>query len=89
MPQCGAHTSAPQGSRAAAKRNGIEIRNTTFYDMVDDVKKAMSGLLAPDACARNMLGKRLAPGSVQYFQGRQGRGCRVTDGHRGTRRRSA
>ena len=33
---------------AAAKRNGIEIRYyNIIYDLVDDVKKAMSGLLAP------------------------------------------
>ncbi|MBP2559519.1 translation initiation factor IF-2 [Neorhizobium galegae] len=36
-------------ARAAAERNGIEIRYyNIIYDLVDDVKSAMSGLLSPE-----------------------------------------
>src|SRR2546421_1845757 len=39
---------ANKEAAAAAKRNGIEIRYyNIIYDLVDDVKKAVSGLLAP------------------------------------------
>ena len=39
---------ANKEAAASSKRNGIEIRYyNIIYDLVDDVKKAMSGLLAP------------------------------------------
>jgi len=44
----GFNVRAHKEAAAAAKRNGIEIRYyNIIYDLVDDVKKAMSGLLAP------------------------------------------
>jgi len=47
---------ANKEAAAAAKRNGIEIRYyNIIYDLVDDVKKAMSGLLAP-TLRETMLG---------------------------------
>jgi translation initiation factor IF-2 len=37
------------GPRLAAEQNGIEIRYyNIIYDLVDDVKAAMSGLLSPE-----------------------------------------
>src|ERR1700676_4144107 len=50
---------ANKEAAAAAKRNGIEIRYyNIIYDLVDDVKKAMSGLLAP-TLRETMLGNAL------------------------------
>ncbi|HWV94836.1 MAG TPA: translation initiation factor IF-2, partial [Vicinamibacterales bacterium] len=47
---------ANKEAAAAAKRNGIEIRYyNIIYDLVDDIKKAMSGLLAP-TLRETMLG---------------------------------
>src|SRR5712691_9277631 len=44
----GFNVRAHKEAASAAKRNGIEIRYyNIIYDLVDDVKKAMSGLLAP------------------------------------------
>src|SRR6478736_3883253 len=44
----GFNVRANKEAAAAAKRNGIEIRYyNIIYDLVDDIKKAMSGLLAP------------------------------------------
>jgi translation initiation factor IF-2 len=44
----GFNVRANKEAAATAKRNGIEIRYyNIIYDLVDDVKKAMSGLLAP------------------------------------------
>ena len=50
---------ANKEAAAAAKRNGIEIRYyNIIYDLVDDIKKAMSGLLAP-TLRETMLGNAL------------------------------
>ena len=69
----GFNVRAHKEAAAAAKRNGIEIRYyNIIYDLVDDVKKAMSGLLAP-TLRETMLGNAADPGSFQHFQGRQGR----------------
>src|SRR5471032_1835931 len=52
----GLNVRAHKEAAAAAKRNGIEIRYyNIIYDLVDDVKKAMSGLLAP-TLRETMLG---------------------------------
>ena len=80
---------ANKEAAAAAKRNGIEIRYyNIIYDLVDDIKKAMSGLLAP-TLRETMLGNAADPGSVQHFQGRQGRRLPRHRRHRGTRRQCA
>ena len=73
-PIIGFNVRAHKEAAAAAKRNGIEIRYyNIIYDLVDDVKKAMSGLLAP-TLRETFLGNAADPGSVQHLQGRQGRG---------------
>ena len=67
-------------AREAAERLGIEIRYyNIIYDLVDDVKKAMSGLLAPTL-------RETTLGNAQILQiftiSKVGKvaGCRVTDG---------
>src|SRR5712664_388347 len=65
---------------AAAKRNGIEIRYyNIIYDLVDDVKKAMSGLLAP-TLRETMLGNALILEVFNISKVGKVAGCRVTDG---------
>src|SRR5690606_28834819 len=71
---------ANKEARESAERNGIEIRYyNIIYDLVDDVKKAMSGLLAP-TLRETMLGSALI---LEVFKGSKVgnvAGCRVTDG---------
>ncbi|WP_315836366.1 translation initiation factor IF-2 [Bradyrhizobium prioriisuperbiae] len=63
-----------------AKRNGIEIRYyNIIYDLVDDVKKAMSGLLAP-TLRETMLGNALILEVFNISKVGKIAGCRVTDG---------
>jgi translation initiation factor IF-2 len=43
------------GALAAAKRLGVEIKTYTIvYEMVDDLKKALAGLLAPDIVEKQL-----------------------------------
>ena len=45
---CAFNVRANTQARALAERNGVEIRQySIIYDLVDDIKNAMSGLLAP------------------------------------------
>lgn len=45
------------GANAAAKRMGVDVRTYSIvYEMIDDLKKAMSGLLTPDIVER-VLGR--------------------------------
>ena len=54
----GFNVRANKEAREAAERAGIEIRYyNIIYDLVDDVKKAMSGLLAPER-ARDLARQR-------------------------------
>jgi translation initiation factor IF-2 len=71
---------AHKEAREQAERSGIEIRQyNIIYDLVDDVKKAMSGLLTPER-RETMLGNAQI---LEVFNiskvGKIG-GCRVTDG---------
>ena len=64
----------------AAKRDGIEIRYyNIIYDLVDDVKKAMSGLLAP-TLRETMLGNAQILEVFNISKIGKVAGCRVTDG---------
>ncbi|MBR1216676.1 translation initiation factor IF-2 [Bradyrhizobium sp. U87765 SZCCT0131] len=64
----------------AAKRDGIEIRYyNIIYDLVDDVKKAMSGLLAP-TLRETMLGNAQVLEVFNISKVGKIAGCRVTDG---------
>jgi translation initiation factor IF-2 len=71
---------ANKEAAAAAKRNGIEIRYyNIIYDLVDDVKKAMSGLLAP-TLRETMLGNAEILEVFNISKVGKVAGCRVTDG---------
>ncbi|GMO29094.1 hypothetical protein BwSH14_30460 [Bradyrhizobium ottawaense] len=71
---------ANKEAAAAAKRNGIEIRYyNIIYDLVDDVKKAMSGLLAP-TLRETMLGNASILEIFNISKVGKVAGCRVTDG---------
>jgi translation initiation factor IF-2 len=68
-------------AKAAADRDGIEIRYyNIIYDLVDDVRAAMSGLLAPTI-------REIFLGNAEVLQvfniSKVGKvaGCRVTEGH--------
>src|SRR5436190_5102327 len=65
----------------SAKRDGIEIRYyNIIYDLVDDVKKAMSGLLTPER-RETMLGNALILEVFNISKVGKIAGCRVTDGN--------
>src|SRR5436853_7573968 len=71
---------ANKEAAAAAKRNGIEIRYyNIIYDLVDDVKKARSGLLAP-TLRETMLGNAEILEIFNVSKVGKIAGCRVTDG---------
>jgi translation initiation factor IF-2 len=71
---------ANKEAAAAAKRNGIEIRYyNIIYDLVDDVKKAMSGLLSP-TLRETMLGNASILEIFNISKVGKVAGCRVTDG---------
>ncbi|EJN14982.1 translation initiation factor IF-2 [Bradyrhizobium sp. YR681] len=71
---------ANKEAAAAAKRNGIEIRYyNIIYDLVDDIKKAMSGLLAP-TLRETMLGNASILEIFNISKVGKVAGCRVTDG---------
>jgi len=71
---------ANKEAREAAERAGIEIRYyNIIYDLVDDVKKAMSGLLPP-TLRETMLGNAQILEVFKVSKVGNVAGCRVTDG---------
>ena len=71
---------ANKEAREAAERVGIEIRYyNIIYDLVDDVKKAMSGLLPP-TLRETMLGNAQILEVFKVSKVGNIAGCRVTDG---------
>ncbi|HVX91682.1 MAG TPA: translation initiation factor IF-2 [Xanthobacteraceae bacterium] len=80
VPIIGFNVRAHKEAREAAERAGIEIRYyNIIYDLVDDVKKAMSGLLAP-TLRETMLGNALILEIFNVSKVGKVAGCRVTDG---------
>jgi translation initiation factor IF-2 len=76
----GFNVRAHKEAREAAERVGIEIRYyNIIYDLVDDVKKAMSGLLTPER-RETMLGNALILEIFNISKVGKIAGCRVTDG---------
>jgi translation initiation factor IF-2 len=76
----GFNVRANKEAHEAAERAGIEIRYyNIIYDLVDDVKKAMSGLLAP-TLRETRLGSALILEIFQVSKVGKVAGCRVTDG---------
>jgi translation initiation factor IF-2 len=71
---------ANKEAREAAERAGIEIRYyNIIYDLVDDVKLAMGGLLAP-VKRETMLGNAVILEIFAVSKVGKVAGCRVTDG---------
>jgi translation initiation factor IF-2 len=76
----GFNVRAHKEAREAAERAGVEIRYyNIIYDLVDDVKKAMSGLLAP-TLRETMLGNAIILEVFKVSKVGNVAGCRVTDG---------
>ena len=76
----GFNVRAHKEARAAAERAGIEIRYyNIIYNLVDDVKKAMSGLLAPEL-RETPLGNAEILEVFDVSKIGKVAGCRVTDG---------
>ncbi len=85
----GFNVRAHKEAREAADRAGTEIRYyNIIYNLVDDVKAAMSGLLAP-TLREKMLGNALDFGDLHRLQGRQDRRLPRHRRHRGARRQRA
>jgi translation initiation factor IF-2 len=67
-------------AKALADQSGVEIRYyNIIYDLVDDIKKAMSGLLAP-TLRETMLGNAQILEVFNISKVGKVAGCRVTDG---------
>jgi len=80
VPIIGFNVRAHKEAREAAERAGIEIRYyNIIYDLVEDVKKAMSGLLAPTR-RETMLGNATILEIFKVSKVGNIAGCRVTDG---------
>jgi translation initiation factor IF-2 len=76
----GFNVRAHKEAREEAERSGIEIRYyNIIYNLVDDVKAAMSGLLAP-TLRETMLGNALILEVFNISKIGKVAGCRVTDG---------
>jgi translation initiation factor IF-2 len=76
----GFNVRANKEAREAAERAGIEIRYyNIIYNLVDDVKQAMSGLLAP-AVRETLLGNAQILEIFKVSKVGNIAGCRVTDG---------
>jgi translation initiation factor IF-2 len=80
VPIIGFNVRAHKEAREAAEHAGIEIRYyNIIYDLVDDVKKAMSGLLAP-MVRETTLGSATILEIFKVSKVGNVAGCRVTNG---------
>ena len=76
----GFNVRAHKEARELSERDGVEIRYyNIIYDLVDDVKKAMSGLLTPER-RETMLGNATILEIFNVSKVGKVAGCRVTDG---------
>ncbi len=76
----GFNVRANKEAREAADRAGIEIRYyNIIYDLIDDVRDAMSGLLAP-TLREHRLGEAVVQEVFDVSKVGKVAGCRVTDG---------
>jgi translation initiation factor IF-2 len=76
----GFNVRASKEAREAAEREGIEIRYyNIIYDLVDDVKAAMSGMLAPEL-RETMLGNARILEVFLVSKVGKVAGCLITDG---------
>jgi translation initiation factor IF-2 len=76
----GFNVRAHKEAREVAEQAGVEIRYyNIIYDLVDDVRKAMSGLLAP-TLRETLLGNAVILEIFKVSKVGNVAGCRVTDG---------
>ncbi|MER2606786.1 MAG: translation initiation factor IF-2, partial [Siculibacillus sp.] len=76
----GFNVRASKEAREASEREGVEIRYyNIIYDLVDDVKKAMSGMLTPEI-RETMLGNARILEIFAVSKVGKVAGCLVTDG---------
>jgi len=76
----GFNVRASRQSRDAAERDGVEIRYySIIYDLVDDVKAAMSGMLSPER-RETFLGNAEILEIFNISKVGKVAGCRVTEG---------
>jgi translation initiation factor IF-2 len=79
-PIIGFNVRANAQARAHAERDGIEIRYyNIIYDLVDDIRKAMSGLLSPER-RETFLGNAEILEIFNISKVGKVAGCRVTEG---------
>ena len=79
-PVIGFNVRANGQARNLAEEQGIEIRYySVIYDLVDDIKAAMSGMLSPDL-RETMLGNAEVLEVFNISKSGKVAGCRVTDG---------
>ena len=72
-PIIGFNVRASKQARDLAEREGVEIRYyAIIYDLIDDIKGVLSGMLSPIQ-RETWLGNALVLGGVQHHQGRQRR----------------
>ncbi|MCW6510661.1 translation initiation factor IF-2 [Lichenifustis flavocetrariae] len=77
----GFNVRAHKEARASAEQTGVEIRYyNIIYNLVDDVKAAMSGMLPP-TLREEMLGNALILEVFNISKVGKVAGCRVTDGN--------
>lgn len=68
------------GAQAAAKRHGVDIKTYTIvYELMDDMKKAMAGLLAPEVVEKQ-LGRAEVRNTFNVPKVGTIAGCFVVDG---------
>lgn len=68
------------GAQAQAKRAGIEIRTYSIvYELIDDMKKAMTGMLTPDVVEK-VMGRAEVRNTFSVAKIGMIAGCFVTDG---------
>lgn len=76
----GFHVSAEAGAKAAAKRAGVEIRlYSIIYELFDQIKEAMTGLLEPEYRQR-VIGHAEVRQVFSLSKKGNVAGCMVTDG---------
>ena len=76
----GFHVAKESGVDAAAKHEGVEIRlHDVIYEMIDQVREAMTGLLAPKLEER-VIGHAEIKQVFPVGKGSKVAGCLVTDG---------
>ncbi len=80
-PVVGFNVRANKQARDAAEANGIEIRYyNVIYDLIDDVKAAMSGMLSPEL-REHMLGNAKILETFNVSKVGRVAGCLVTEGN--------